>query len=582
MIYPPEILAVEALSLARLMRETAAEAQVVLREERESAPTPVHSPLDTVATAYHAGIDTIQSVTETAVKRLLGMGNAAANQSMLFTAAELAAVAGAIRAGAETAREVGQAEAVRQITERLVDAELEEATALETPHKFSFSSTQINIDAAGYSRSQGPLEPKVRALLAKYVGLADADGLEGNAVELVFSDQKGERTVIDLSRFARPARLTESLEEATTLTEEELRLHPEWREFLPLGESREVRLLEDWVTIGSAAKHDDEEAGKHGGVHVFFGQGGKIEKGPPHMMGKKLSELKGSKVTATHGKKHPADHLSDHANQTGTTEDHKAAMDAHNQAHAAEVERVHSLIKQQGVDPYSKEGKQLTQELVNGNHNLKANSHELELLKREKNTSTKPPADAENDLHSQASSNTTNPVGSGETPKQETTKVDATTPVKRPHPWDDLTEAERSKARYAQSQRGMSDKDAADFIRKFRKPQLTGVKKGKLAAIPISKIDFGSQRLPDVAPLSSNKDQPIIVKKSGDRYVVQDGYGRANGLANAGQNQVHVIVVSDSDLASRKGGVDDPDWVSAMYAKYAPHLKKRQSETNPG
>ena len=62
-------------------------------------------------------------------------------------------------------------------------------------------------------------------------------------------------------------------------------------------------LREGWVTIGSAAKKGEEE--EHGGVHVFLGAGGHIEKGPSHMLGKKPSELKGSKVTAKHGDKHP-------------------------------------------------------------------------------------------------------------------------------------------------------------------------------------------------------------------------------------------------------------------------------------
>jgi ATP-dependent Lon protease len=43
-----------------------------------------------------------------------------------------------------------------------------------------------------------------------------------------------------------------------------------------------------WVTMGG---HTNEDGEHSGGTHVFIGAGGKIERGPAHMVGKKPSEL---------------------------------------------------------------------------------------------------------------------------------------------------------------------------------------------------------------------------------------------------------------------------------------------------
>jgi hypothetical protein len=54
--------------------------------------------------------------------------------------------------------------------------------------------------------------------------------------------------------------------------------------------------MEGWVTIG---KKGEDKDGKHGGTHVFIGSGGKIQKGPSHMVGKTPGDLK-HEITAKH------------------------------------------------------------------------------------------------------------------------------------------------------------------------------------------------------------------------------------------------------------------------------------------
>jgi hypothetical protein len=89
---------------------------------------PLHESRETpVADAYHDGIAAIQETTERAVKRLLGLGDAAVNQTILFTQQEISVLALAISQGAALAAEAGKAEAEREIHKHTVEALLTEA-----------------------------------------------------------------------------------------------------------------------------------------------------------------------------------------------------------------------------------------------------------------------------------------------------------------------------------------------------------------------------------------------------------------------------------------------------------------------
>lgn len=95
-----------------------------------------------------------------------------------------------------------------------------------------------------------------------------------------------------------------------------------------------------------------------------------------------------------------------------------------------------------------------------------------------------------------------------------------------------------------------------------------------LRSIPISSLKFPGGLLPEVSPLQSNKDKPIVVAKVGDKFKIIDGVGRASGLKNAGKNDIAAIVVSADDLDRNRGRQgDDPTWVGWIHYKYAPSSK---------
>jgi len=57
-----------------------------------------------------------------------------------------------------------------------------------------------------------------------------------------------------------------------------------------------VQALDDgWITLNGGSGEDE-----HGGSRVFIGAGGKIEKGAGALVGKKLSDLGGTKKFTTH------------------------------------------------------------------------------------------------------------------------------------------------------------------------------------------------------------------------------------------------------------------------------------------
>ncbi len=101
----------------------------------------------------------------------------------------------------------------------------------------------------------------------------------------------------------------------------------------------------------------------------------------------------------------------------------------------------------------------------------------------------------------------------------------------------------------------------------------TGVKRGKLTTVTPDDLTFPGGFSDEVTALEDNRTMPVVVKKVGKKYRVMDGYGRSSGLINAGAGKVHVIIVSDADLKDLgRKSTDDPDWVAAMYKKYAPGL----------
>lgn len=103
--------------------------------------------------------------------------------------------------------------------------------------------------------------------------------------------------------------------------------------------------------------------------------------------------------------------------------------------------------------------------------------------------------------------------------------------------------------------------------------------KGGAQSVPISKITFPQKWNPEITPLKSNDDKPIIVyPKTDGTYQLVDGFGRTSGLYNAGQKKVRVIVVTDKDVLENTKGQrqhpsDDAEWVAKMYAKYAPGIE---------
>lgn len=103
-------------------------------------------------------------------------------------------------------------------------------------------------------------------------------------------------------------------------------------------------------------------------------------------------------------------------------------------------------------------------------------------------------------------------------------------------------------------------------------------KYSRVKTIPLSAITFPGGLSKEVSPLDDNKDEPIIVEEKGDKYRLIDGFGRASGLANAGNSSVHAIVVTPEDIAENKSGQgDDPQWVADMHHRYAPSSRMAMS-----
>jgi myosin heavy subunit len=102
----------------------------------------------------------------------------------------------------------------------------------------------------------------------------------------------------------------------------------------------------------------------------------------------------------------------------------------------------------------------------------------------------------------------------------------------------------------------------------------TGVIKGSLKQIKLADIDLMGQRLDEVAPLhDGNSGMPIILAKHGDKFKLLDGYGRTNGMLNAGHTKIHAIVASDADIDKFSGATSDNDeFVQYMYDKYTKGL----------
>lgn len=101
----------------------------------------------------------------------------------------------------------------------------------------------------------------------------------------------------------------------------------------------------------------------------------------------------------------------------------------------------------------------------------------------------------------------------------------------------------------------------------------TGQVKGKVGYVAISKIDLQGERLEEIEPLASNDDKPVILKKHGDGYRIVDGFGRTNGMINAGNKRIRAVVVSDRDLSFRTVTGDDESWNRKIYRKYFPGLR---------
>lgn len=103
----------------------------------------------------------------------------------------------------------------------------------------------------------------------------------------------------------------------------------------------------------------------------------------------------------------------------------------------------------------------------------------------------------------------------------------------------------------------------------------TGVKKGSLKQLNMSDIDLLGQRMNEVTPLhGGNANMPVIVAKHNEKYKLLDGYGRTNGMLNAGHTKIHAIIASDADIDKFKGSISDNDeFVQYMYDKYANGLK---------
>lgn len=95
---------------------------------------------------------------------------------------------------------------------------------------------------------------------------------------------------------------------------------------------------------------------------------------------------------------------------------------------------------------------------------------------------------------------------------------------------------------------------------------------GERARVPIDELEFPGGFGDEVTPLHDNRQMPIIVQETYTGWRVIDGWGRASGMQNAGEEEIHVIIVTEGDIAERSGAGDDADWVAAMYARYAPNL----------
>jgi hypothetical protein len=151
--------------------------------------------------------------------------------------------------------------------------------------------------------------------------------------------------------------------------------------------------------------------------------------------------------------------------------------------------------------------------------------------------------------------------------------------------WSSSEEARLAELTQAMKKAPLDENDAkeqAELSSKYshlkRKKMLnsnTGVKRGSLKQIDISTIDLQGQRMDEVSPLKDgNKDAPIIVAKQGDKYKILDGFGRTNGMLNAGHSKIHAIVAADSDIDKFNGVTSDNDeFAQYMYDKYAKGIK---------
>lgn len=109
----------------------------------------------------------------------------------------------------------------------------------------------------------------------------------------------------------------------------------------------------------------------------------------------------------------------------------------------------------------------------------------------------------------------------------------------------------------------------------------TGQTRGQVGYVSLSKIDLMGQRLDEVTPLESNDDKPVILKKHGDKYRIVDGFGRTNGMLNAGNKRIRAVVVSDRDLSFRTVTGDDENWNRKIYRKYFPGLHYHPTTNSP-
>ena len=101
---------------------------------------------------------------------------------------------------------------------------------------------------------------------------------------------------------------------------------------------------------------------------------------------------------------------------------------------------------------------------------------------------------------------------------------------------------------------------------KFEDPE-----EGELCKIDIDNLEFKGGLSDEVTKLNDNKNMPIIVRETPTGYRIQDGFGRASGMKNAGKESVHAIIVSKKDVEARgQSATDDAEWVQKMHQKYAP------------